>query len=363
MLRYRIGALLALSFAIGVSAATIPGDAGKGAEVFKSQKCIACHSINGEGGKSAPDLAKRPLGKYSPAMMAEAIWNHGPQMWTAMEAAGIASPRLTHEQSADLFAYFYAFRYFEEPGDAARGKKLFDYKGCIGCHAAGSNAPPITKWESVTDSIQLARAMWNHAPKMQAAIGGNMTFPQLTAQDMSDILVYVQGQPGFRKAPRKFAPASAKTGELLFKEKGCAGCHTGNKSLQGKLQGKTMAGLAAEMWNHAPQMRGKARELRPEEMTRLVGYLWSIQYFDPPGDPAKGNKVVEEKGCNGCHGAAGGAAPPFSKLAGKLDSIEFVSATWRHGPDMLKQMRQKNVEWPRFQDKQLADVLAYINSL
>jgi mono/diheme cytochrome c family protein len=354
---------LILGLSTGVFAQNIPGDASAGAEVFKSQKCISCHSINGEGGKSAPDLAKRPLGSYSPSLLAAAIWNHAPQMWSAMEAAGIAKPQLTPAESADLFAYFYAFRYFEEPGDAGRGKKTFDSKGCAGCHAApGTGAPPVAKWESVRDSIQLARAMWNHAPQMEKAMQGKR-WPTLTPQEMNDVLVYVQSQPGARKSFRRFSPASAKTGEVLFIEKGCLGCHAGDRSLQGRLQGQTMAGLAAAMWNHAPEMRGQARELRPEEITRLVGYLWSIQYFDAPGDPARGSRLIEEKKCTSCHGAAGSAAPPFSKLAGKMDSIGFVAQTWKHGPDMLRQMRQKNIEWPRFENNQLSDILAYLNSL
>ncbi|MCW5981026.1 MAG: c-type cytochrome [Bryobacteraceae bacterium] len=365
MLRFtRVLATLLLSLSAAALGDTIPGDAARGAEVFKAQKCVTCHSISGEGGKSAPDLSKRPTGQYSPSLMAAAIWNHGPQMWSAMEAAGISRPQLTADEAADLFAHFYAFRYFEQPGDAARGKRLFESKGCEGCHGAASKAgaPPIRKWPSVTDSIQFARELWNHAPKMQTAMG-KTAWPTLSAQEMSDILVYVQSQPDVRKAPRRFAPASATTGEVLFREKGCADCHTGAQALRGRGQGQTIAGLAAAMWNHAPQMRGKARELRPEEMTRLVGYLWSIQYFDPPGDPSRGSRVVEEKKCSSCHGVAGSGAPSFSSLAGKIDSITFVSDTWKHGPDMLAEMRKRNVEWPRFEKNQLSDVLAYINSL
>ena len=36
----------------------IPGDATRGAQVFKDQKCVLCHSVNGEGGKAAPDLVR-----------------------------------------------------------------------------------------------------------------------------------------------------------------------------------------------------------------------------------------------------------------------------------------------------------------
>lgn len=368
---YRAGVVIVvLSLGAAALAATLPGDAKAGSQVFVKQKCVSCHSVSGSGGTMAPDLARRPEGRYTPALLASALWNHAPEMWSAMEAAGISKPQLSSQDAADLFAYFYTVRYFEQPGDAARGKQAFESKGCAGCHGEtsgkASGAPPISKWESLADPIELARAMWNHAPEMRRALGAKkMTWPALSAQEMTDILVYVQNLPVTKAArrERRFAPASAATGEMLFREKGCAGCHTGTRSLQGRLVGQTLAGLAAAMWNHAPEMRGRARELRPEEMTRLVGYLWSIQYFDSAGDPARGARVVEEKQCTTCHGVAGTGAPAFASLSGKLDAAAFVAAIWRHGPEMLSAMKQKKLAWPRFSGDELSHLLAYINSL
>jgi hypothetical protein len=39
----------------------------------------------------------------------------------------------------------------------------------------------------------------------------------------------------------------------------------------------------------------------------------------------------------------------------------MVSALWRHGPRMLEQMKQKGVAWPRFQTKEMSDLIAYLN--
>ena len=63
-------ACLATSLSVAGYAATIPANTKLGAEVFNSQKCVFCHSVNGTGGDSAPDLARRPDGRYSPAAMA-----------------------------------------------------------------------------------------------------------------------------------------------------------------------------------------------------------------------------------------------------------------------------------------------------
>ena len=57
------------------------------------------------------------------------------------------------------------------PGSSARGEDLFRTKGCIDCHAfngaGGKIAPDLSQRdERVRTPLQLASAMWNHAPRM-----------------------------------------------------------------------------------------------------------------------------------------------------------------------------------------------------
>src|SRR6201988_1006566 len=125
------GALIAWS---GLAASIIPGDARRGEQLFQTEQCIQCHSMKGKGGVLAPDLAKRVDRDYTPAVMASLMWNHAPEMWAAMKKSGIDRPRLSPESASDLFAYFVSARYFESPGDAARGKRAFAEKHCAECH-------------------------------------------------------------------------------------------------------------------------------------------------------------------------------------------------------------------------------------
>ncbi|MBM3740796.1 MAG: c-type cytochrome [Acidobacteria bacterium] len=154
--------------------AILPGDARQGARIFTEQKCIVCHSVEGKGGKAAPDLGSSSSRAYTPSLLASLIWNHAPRMWSAMAAAGIPNPKLSEQDAADLFAYFYAFRYFDQPGDAARGAQAFKDHRCAECHslseAGPGNATPVRAWRSLADSIALASAMWNHAPRMREAM-------------------------------------------------------------------------------------------------------------------------------------------------------------------------------------------------
>ncbi|MCS6953404.1 MAG: c-type cytochrome [Bryobacterales bacterium] len=342
----------------------IPGDARQGAEVFKAQGCIQCHSVAGQGGKLGPDLARRVGRGYTPSLMASLMWNHAPEMWSAMEKAGIAKPQLTTEQAADLFAYFYSARYFEQPGDAGRGKRLFESRRCAGCHGVTTALPggarPVLEWASLADPIVLAAEMWNHAAQMKEAFAKRkIPWVRLTSQELADLLVYLQNLPETRGVPRGFAPASAETGAMLFRAKGCAGCHTGNNSLENRFPNRTMTDFAVAMWNHAPDMGPEAPTLRPEEMRRIVGYLWSLQVFDQRGDPRRGKLVYAAKQCASCHDYPASGAP---RILGnqQLNSMSMVAALWKHGPAMLRQRQALGLAWPRFRGPEMADLLAYL---
>lgn len=356
-----------LCFLLAIGA-PIPGDSSRGADLFESQKCVTCHSVGGKGAKTAPDLGKATGRSFTPALMASLMWNHAPRMWPAMESAGIAKPELTEQQAADLYAYFYAFRYFEKPGDAGRGRQVFLGKMCGECHSPSGQGPegavPITQWTSVSDPIALAGAMWNHAPRMREAFAKRgIKWSQLSAQEIADLTVYVKNAPGAKTGEEKFSPAEAETGELLFRVKGCGQCHRGSLDLTKRYFGRTQADFAAAMWNHSGKMVQLPPELSPAEMRRIVGYLWSTQYFEPYGNPRKGAKVYASKHCGDCHGDKSWYAPSLVKRAQPLNSISVVSALWRHGPTMQKQMAERKLSWPVFKENELSDLIAYVNSL
>ncbi|MCC7498503.1 MAG: c-type cytochrome [Bryobacterales bacterium] len=340
--------------------APLPGDARIGAEVFRQQKCVVCHSVNGRGGKTAPDLGKRIGRGYAPSTMASLMWNHAPVMWAAMEKQGIARPALGDRDAANLFAYFWADRFFDRPGDAGRGMRAFRAKGCAGCHAVNTmgTGPAIARWDVIGDPIALAAAMWNHMGGMrQAAEAKGLKWPSLEPQEMTDIVVYVQTLPGVRREAPRFSPASASTGAELFRVKGCAQCHQGKSALEGRPGDRSMTDLSAALWNHGSRLERAAPALSMEEMRRLVGYLWTIQFFNQPGDSAKGRRVFEAKGCGNCHGQS---APDLRKQ--NLSPFEMVAGLWRHGADMQRAMEQHKRAWPRFEGTQMANLLAYLNA-
>src|SRR5438445_4959603 len=147
--------LRVIALAMAVAGAALPQprvDSQRGEQLFQSEGCVQCHSIDGKGGKTAPDLGKRIDRNYTPALLVSVMWNHAPTMWAAMDRQGIRTAVIDQQGAADLFAYFYAVRFFDKPGDAARGKRLFSSKHCSECHgiygSKSEDAQPVNKWES-----------------------------------------------------------------------------------------------------------------------------------------------------------------------------------------------------------------------
>jgi mono/diheme cytochrome c family protein len=363
MSTHRITIAGVLATATVWAAGPMSGDAGRGEQLFQSEQCIQCHSFQGKGGTTAPDLSKRIDRSYTPAVMASLMWNHAPAMWSAMKNKGIVKSQMTQETAADLFAYFVSARFFERPGDAGRGKQAFSSLHCADCHGittpVAGGGPPVVKWGSLADPLMLAEQMWNHGPAMRAAFAQkNYPWIAMTGQELSDILVYLQNLPETKDLPRHFEFPSSDGGEKLFQEKGCNQCHTGSMAMERLLKNQTLTDIAAAMWHHQPDMKQPPVTLSPGDMHQLIGYIWARQYFTGAGNAERGKKVFAEKHCATCHNDPASGAPKLSK--GQSD-ISMVAALWEHGPRMLDQMNAKKIPWPRMTAQDMDDLVAFLN--
>jgi mono/diheme cytochrome c family protein len=189
----------------------------------------------------------------------------------------------------------------------------------------------------------------------------NISWQRLSTQELADILVYLRNLREMRGRPARFQTGNAASGEALFASKGCANCHKGELDLRDRLRGRTLTDIAVAMWNHAPQMREQAKSFEPGEMLQLLSFIWVDQYFEDSGNPHAGRKVFASKSCTTCHSPSGGA-PDLSKKTGQFSSVSMVTSLWRHGPTMLEKMKQMNIQWPRLTERQMSDLIAYLNS-
>ncbi len=366
--------VLGLLFAVAAShagapgsRALLPGDADRGLAVFRTRGCVSCHSMHGQGGNGAPDLAEGADRGLSPYVLAGLIWNHAPAMWAAMDRAGIARPELSEQDAADLFAYFFASRYFEQPGDPKRGRQAFVQKGCSGCHGIASpireGIQPASAWGALENPIALAQQMWNHSREMRPALERNkVPYPQLSAQDLTDLLSYLRPAKDRGRAG-EFSPGPADSGEKLLVSKGCAACHRGSLKLEARRTRYSLNDFAAAMWNHPYRTKHDPPPLSYEEMRRLVGYLVSAQFFEERGNIEQGKAVYGRKRCGSCHDEPSSGAPPRQVMAGWMTSFGMVAALWKHGPAMLSLMRSKNIPWPRFSGSEMPDLTTYLRGM
>jgi mono/diheme cytochrome c family protein len=337
--------------------------------LFASQRCVQCHGVNGQGGKTAPDLGKSVDRAFTPASLAVTMWNHAPVMWAAMEGFGIEKPRLTPQDASDLFAFFYSTRYFDKPGDVLSGLAAFESRHCGDCHgiteSRAENAPPVARWESLGHPIVLVEQMWNHSGHMNAAFARRkIPWQQLTTQELNDMLAYLRSLPETKNVASGFSNTAGDRGQELFASKSCIKCHTGSLALENRLRDLTLTDIAVDMWNHAPKMIQPPPVLSQQEMQELLSYLWMGQFIHRGGDAARGKRVFADKHCAECHLGGAHSAPQLPGQARAYSEVTIMSALWRHGPQMLRRMRQAKIGWPKFGDpQQLADLIAFLNSV
>jgi mono/diheme cytochrome c family protein len=378
------GTLLFEPLAAGPQIEILPGSAVRGQALFTEKNCVACHSINGEGGTSAPDLASRSVREYSPELLASVMWNHGPAMWDRAGQSDMPMPAMSSLEASDLFAYFYAELYFTLPGDAARGRGVFVEENCATCHALSADdatarpGPPVSGWARVGDPIAWVERMWNHANGMYAEMEQrSIPWPTLTEQQIVDLLVFLRNDPQTNSVRAEFNPGNAAAGLPIF-TRNCEGCHAFGDPLPGQvdlLRGsapRTFTGWAAEMWNHAPRMQARAESEGQETLPRiedgamndLVAYLFTERAFSAPGDPRAGAQVFAGKQCRTCHEQeqASSGAPDLTRVSEYFSPITMTRAMWNHGPAMRDALEARGLEWPEFEGSQMADLIAYLNT-
>ena len=281
-----------------------PGDAEAGGRLFAQKGCQTCHSLGGNGGSVGPALDK--YSRYaSPLHLTASLWNHGTRMAAVMQARNIPRPSFQGNDIPDLLAYIRSAgetteRIYSQPGNPQRGEKLFADKHCVECHSIrghGGKVGPDLGIELKGSLTQIAGAMWNHGPRMWAKMAErSVSVPVLTPEQMSDLISYLYFFQFIDP------PGDPARGQLVYREKGCAGCHT--PDVAGKLVGPAMTQVVADlrapvevitaMWNHAGKMKAMMAvenvawpSLTGGEMVDLIAYLLRDQGRGSAPAPSK----------------------------------------------------------------------------
>lgn len=176
----------------------------------------------------------------------------------------------------------------EAPGNAGRGRAVFEEKRCAQCHVPRGQqgiGPPLDLVRRTQGALELAGRLWNHAPAMAALLSQQgLEWPRLNPEEMADLMAYLQADSSRDPAP------DLVQGQALLVRKGCLKCHR----LRG--EGGSVAieltkyhrgydapvAWATTIWNHSPRMASHAAQLgvlyprfTGDEMVNLVGFLRS----------------------------------------------------------------------------------------
>jgi len=337
-------------------------DARNGALVLEQQGCQQCHAVRGQGlghetPQVAPDLAGRLAPTYGPHTLASALWNHTPAMWAELSARGIAPPNATESDWKDLFAYLYSLQFSEPSGEVGRGKQVLESKRCTGCHSLSKTptgrGPSVTDWAHVDDPVVLVDHLWKHAAAMKTTFARNkVEWKTLKGQDLMDITAYAQNLQSLVPNLQISLPPP-ETGKPLF-DANCGVCHQDFLSLAMKLRNQTRMDIAARIWNHQQKMT-KLHMLGPEDMGKILAYVWQLQFDGPPGNRALGQKAFIDKGCVECH------QRPLNG-EGHISAFSFVTAGWGPARQAHQRMLTGGVPWPSLSPADVSNLVAYLNS-
>jgi mono/diheme cytochrome c family protein len=359
-------------------------DPGVGRQLFNVKGCARCHAVNGVGGTIGPDLGRvvRPRTFFD---LSAALWNHAPRMAARMRQLGIVRPALTAAEAGDLAAYLFTLHYFDRPGRPSLGKRLFAAKGCVTCHrvggAGGTAGPDLGDVKMYASPIAIAASMWNHGPKMTAAMAArNVPRPTFTGSELVDLIAYINAaSPKPTRGQIHVLPGRARDGRRVFQEKRCVVCHQqdpagdGPPDLAERAAQVGLVEFAAAMWNKAPLMT-RAMEsrldavphLRPDEFADLVAYLYSVRYFKQAGDARRGVITAVNRGCLDCHalhGERGKVASDLTTVAGLDTPAGVLAGLWRHSVIDDPRPRRDQRPWPTFTGEEMADLVAYLHTL
>ncbi len=260
------------------------GSPQRGERILQNKGCTECHSIGSEEEGIGPDLAK--WSRYAnPVAWAHMMWEHAPVMEEAMQRSGMSWPKLEGSDLVHILAYVRGTtgsgeREYLRPGSGAAGRELFRQKGCSRCHPG--SGPDLGESDLPQSIGALASRMWNHSPKMMSAMREqNLIRQSMTAQELADILAYVQALGHSSRV------GDSTAGRALFAQKGCTQCHdaeemhaSGAPPLSELWGDAAPVDMAAAMWNHGRTMLEQMTEaglswpvFNDEEMEHLLAFL------------------------------------------------------------------------------------------
>lgn len=269
---------------------------------------------------------------------------------------------------------------------SAPGWTVFVDKGCSACHRVrgigdGTVGPDLAGLEASAGLFHLGAAMWNHLPRMGAAMRDlGIQRPQLTPVEFSSLAAFL-----FTTQYVDAVAADPVKGSRLFAAKSCAQCHavggkggTTGPALDSFKRSNSPVLMGAALWNHGVQVadtlatRGIAwPKFQGTDVADLVAYIVIAAQDEGresgrvvPGVPERGEKLFADKGCATCHAVGAEksptAAPRLATQTHHVSASEFAGLMSNHGTKVWAAMRQRGLRMPDLTGQEMADIAAYL---
>jgi len=393
------------------------GDPVEGKKIFGEARCITCHSIEGRGGKIAPDLS-HVGSKIKPPWIYSFLKNtHFYFPYTKM-----LQYNFNEKQLIDLTAYLTQelIDYDYPPEEEAKvkfydydlansGKKVFENYGCYSCHkmkgfenlgkigptlaGIGSTNPNKLDFHNIND-VQPNLANWLFLKITKPDfIGESAKMPayDFSPEEAAKITIALlsikkEALPA-NKVVKKEAPtiykAQGEFGKVIDKYR-CLSCHSINsfggslstvplEEIGSKLQKDYLinyllnpGAVRVNLEERMPQfyMEKKEAEILADYFTKVfLNDQWDNYQIDKSIESInKGKKLFDELGCIGCHiiGDSGGYVGPNLNNAGDRLKAGWIAA-WLKNP----QAHNPETIQPNYNlsDEQIKYLTSYLMSL
>lgn len=203
----------------------------RGERIFETHGCQGCHKLNGVGGIIGPELdtvgARRSPEWLKQHFTDPASVSPGsgmpPQKLSPADLDAITMFMLSLTGNK-LPAYYASMKVIPS---ATEGRRLFEEKGCIGCHSINGQGGKIGP---ALDDVSLRRSpdwIMRHFLNPQAVSPGTVMpkfgFTENQAKALTDFVLHLRDQKVALSLPGLLTPV--ERGREVFRKYGCAGCH------------------------------------------------------------------------------------------------------------------------------------------
>jgi mono/diheme cytochrome c family protein len=124
---------------------------------------------------------------------AVAMWNSAPRMHRRAADLGVDLLPFQGQEMGDLLAYLFEKRDLDERGDAGRGARIYQARGCAACHDNGQDgSSSLMPSRRRLPPFLLISALWKHGSQTAAELKRRgRTWPSLDHRDMADLVAYL----------------------------------------------------------------------------------------------------------------------------------------------------------------------------